>query len=212
MYNPLRFQETNKKEAFDLMYRYPFATIITQTENGPFVSHLPLTPIWNGEDIELVGHLAVANPHSKLIANSAVTVVFNGPHTYISPTWYVEHDVPTWNYVVAHATGHTELYQNAESIIKCLKTLTTHVESLWPSGWVFSIPEDLQGTVLEKSIVGFKIKVASLNFKKKLSQNRSKADQLGVLEGLKSRADEQSELILNEMKALYLAKEKNNEN
>ena len=199
MYNPPRFQESDKKEVFDLMYHYPFATVITQTDNGPFVSHLPLTPVWNGGEIELIGHLATANPHSRLLDSSAATVVFNGPHTYITPAWYAENDVPTWNYVVAHAKGSVELKRDSNSIIECLKTLTTHVESLWPSGWDFFIPEDLQGTILEKSIVGFKIKITNLNFKKKLSQNRSEADRIGVVKGLKTRTDQMSHFVLSEM-------------
>jgi transcriptional regulator len=109
MYNPPRFQSKDKNEVFNLMFHYPFATLISQTDSGPMVSHLPLTPIWSGNDIELVGHLATANPHSKLLDQSKVTVVFNGPHTYITPVWYAENDVPTWNYIVAHATGPVSL-------------------------------------------------------------------------------------------------------
>jgi len=200
MYNPASFQSTDKAEVFHLMYNYPFATLISSNENGlPCISHLPLTPIKDNDDIYLVGHLAAANPHSKILNTSPVIVIFNGPHTYITPKWYEENDVPTWNYVAVHVVGLVELYKDTSSIIECLKILTKHTEVIYPSGWDFFIPGDLQGSILEKSIVGFKIKIQSIDFKKKLSQNRSETDRLSILNGLKSRTDEMSRLISLEM-------------
>jgi hypothetical protein len=57
--------------------------------------------------------------------------------------------------------------------------------------------------ILEKSIVGFKIRPAEINFKKKLSQNRSPADRAGVLRGLETRRDDSSRAVLQEMLRLY---------
>lgn len=57
--------------------------------------------------------------------------------------------------------------------------------------------------VLTKSIVGFKITVDSVKFKKKLSQNRTPADRAGVLKGLESRQDDASQRVLADMLRLY---------
>lgn len=203
MYNPQRFKSADINEAFDLIDRNPFATVITVVDSKPFVSHLPLTPKRDGDKIELVGHLARANPHWKSFANSQVTVVFHGPHTYITPKWYAENDVPTWNYSTAHVTGKIELVESYDGIIGCLKELTAHVERHWSSGWEFFVPDDLKDEHLTKSIVGFKINVDEINFKKKMSQNRSPADRAGVLNGLKSRSDDNSRFVLDEMKKIY---------
>lgn len=203
MYNPQRFKSDDTTEAFDLMDQNPFATVITVVDGKPFVSHLPLTPKMVGIEIELVGHLARANPHWKSFANSQVTVIFQGPHTYITPKWYAENDVPTWNYSTVHVTGKIELIENFDGIVECLKELTAHVERHWPSGWRFFIPDDLMGDTLPKSIVGFKLKVDEINFKKKLSQNRTAADRAGVLRGLGSRNDDNSRASLADMSKLY---------
>lgn len=204
MYNPKRFKSENFDEAFDLMDRYPFATVISVAKNKPFVSHLPLTPKRNGESIELIGHLARANPHWKLLANATTTILFHGPHTFITPRWYAEDDVPTWNYVTAHVSGTVELIEDHNGIVKCIKELTAHVERYWPSGWEFFIPDDLAAEgMLSKSIVGFKLAVSEINFKKKLSQNRSPADRAGVLRGLQTRGDDNSRSVLEEMNRLY---------
>lgn len=198
MYNPQKFKSDNLQEAFELMDQYPFATLISISEGKPVVSHLPLTPIWTGEKIELIGHLARANSHWKVLAESKVTAIFHGPHTYITPMWYAKNDVPTWNYLTVHATGNVQLIEDYEGIIGCLKTQTAHTERHWRSGWEFFVPEDLKGDRLTKNIAGFKVNVEEINFKKKLSQNRP-ADQGGILMGLESRSDENSQAILFEM-------------
>lgn len=203
MYNPQRYKAENISEAFDLMDQHPFATVISVSEGTPQVSHLPLTPKRTGEQIELIGHLARANPHWRLLSTANTTAIFQGPHAYITPTWYAKDDVPTWNYSTVHASGPIQLIEDHDGLVECLKDLTAHVERHWPSGWAFAIPGDLSGNVLSKSIVGFRIRVESISFKKKLSQNRSVADRAGVLRGLGERQDHASHGVLADMLKLY---------
>lgn len=205
MYNPTRFKSTDTNEAFDLMDQNPFATLITVDNNKPLVSQVPLTPKKIDNSIVLVGHLARANPHWKSFEKSLATVIFHGPHTYITPKWYAKNNVPTWNYSTVHVTGSIELIEDYNGLVDCLKELTTHAERHWPSGWDFFIPDDLSGEVLTKSIVGFKIKVNEINFKKKLGQSLSPADRAGAIRGLESRSDDNSRLIMNEMKKIHLS-------
>lgn len=202
MYNPQKYKSSDQNEVFDLMDRNPFATVITVVEGKPFISHLPLTPIKIGGGFELKGHLARANPHWKFLAKSQVTVIFHGPHTYITPEWYAVNDVPTWNYTTVHLTGTVELIESKDGLVECLKELTSQVERHWSSGWEFFIPGDLEDDALVKAIVGFRITVNELSFKKKLSQNRSPEDRTGVLKGLATRNDDNSRAILSEMKKL----------
>ena len=203
MYNPQRFKSDDINEVFDLMDQNPFATVVTVVDGRPFVSHLPLTPKMLGNTIELIGHLARANLHWKSFANSQTVVIFHGPQTYITPKWYAENGVPTWNYSTVHVTGKIELIESYEGIVECLQDLTAHIERHRPSGWEFLIPDDLKGDILTRSIVGFRIKVEEIQFKKKLSQNRTAADRAGVLMGLETRDDDNSQSVLKEMKKLY---------
>jgi transcriptional regulator len=114
--------------------------------------------------------------------------------------------VPTWNYSTIHANGRIDLIEDCDGIVECLKHLTHHTEKHWPSVWDFFIPDDLSGDVLSKSIVGFRIAVEQINFKKKLSQNRSEAERVGILNGLELRSDENSHLVLKDMMDLYSRK------
>lgn len=210
MYNPPRFKSTELNEAVALMRENSFATIISITDGCPVISHLPIFVKTEGESVVLVGHMARANPHwksfvqkqaaDKATATSSVTVIFHGPHTYISPQWYVQNDVPTWNYLTVHTKGRVELIEDYEGIVECLRELTQQTEKHWPTGWEFYIPEDLSGDALSKNIVAFKIKVDEIDFKKKLSQNRSQQDRVGIIRGLESRSDDNSRLVLQEMK------------
>ncbi len=77
------------------------------------------------------------------------------------------------------------------------------MERRWTSGWEFFVHDDLQGHDLAKHIVGFRIQVKDINFKKKLSQNRTPEDRAGVLRGLGTRTDENSRLVLADMLKLY---------
>lgn len=199
MYNPQRFKVESLVETLELMDQNPFATVISVADNEPVISHLPLTPNRHGNQIELVGHIAKANPHWKLLPTAHTTAVFHGPHTYITPQWYAEHDVPTWNYSTVHATGSVQLIEDYDGIVSCLKTLTSHVERLWPSGWEFFVPDDLSGETLTTSIVGFKLTVQSFDFKRKLSQNRTPADYARVVKGLEDRKDEASQRVREDM-------------
>lgn len=202
-YNPPRFQAKNKLDALDFMAVNSFATVITVFENNPTISQLPLTIEVRGDDIFLIGHLAKQNPHANIISKSKVTVLFHGAHTYITPVWYAENDVPTWNYSSIQVTGDVELIEDNQGLIDCLKVLTDDTEKKYPNGWDFFIPEDLQGPALTKAIVGFKIKVCEMSFKQKLSQNRSANDRRGILHGLAQRTDAQSQSVLADMKRLY---------
>jgi transcriptional regulator len=204
LYNPSRFENRDRELSLALLNNYPFATIISQTDDGPLVSHLPLIAEESDTGLVFFGHLARANPHWRMLDGKSVYVIFNGPHTYITPKWYAKNDVPTWNYAVVHAKGLSSLIEDARGIIHCLKQLTQHVKPTSAGGddpWEFWIPDDLaEPGVLEKSIVGFSIKVESLQAKFKRSQNRSEPDRAGVARGLATRTDDMSKEILALMK------------
>ncbi len=140
-YNPPRFQGKDRSEALDFISVNSFAAVITVFENNPTISQLPLTIEVRGDDIFLIGHLAKQNPHANIISKSKVTVLFHGAHTYITPVWYAENDVPTWNYSSVQVTGDVELIEDNQGLIDCLQVLTTDTEKKYPSGWNFFIPD-----------------------------------------------------------------------
>jgi transcriptional regulator len=199
MYNPARFKVENVGEAFEFMAQFPFVTLVSVAEGAPMISHVPLVPKMVDGKIELIGHMARANPHGQILSAGSCTAIFLGSHSYVTPEWYVKHDVPTWNYSSLHARGVVEMIEEEAGVIQCLRTLSDHVEKLWPSGWKFFIPEDLAGPNLTRGIVGFKLAVEQINFKRKLGQNRSVEDIGGVIDGLATRDDDNSRGVRADM-------------
>ncbi|MBX3034904.1 MAG: FMN-binding negative transcriptional regulator [Bdellovibrionaceae bacterium] len=186
--------------AMDLMEQFPFATLISTDEKGtPFVNHIPIlartSP--NG-DLILEGHMARRNPQWHHFSHgSTALAVFHGPHTYITPKWYSSgRDVPTWNYAAVHAQGSVRLVDDFDGLIELLQRVTSKFESASPDPWSFELPSDLTAPhALTTAIVGFAIKVQTLEVKVKLSQNRPKEDRLGVIVGLAGRQDEMSQMV-----------------
>lgn len=200
MYLPGHFSETEQDKIKNLIDQNSFATVLSFPENEkPFINHLPIIfSKKSGEENVLIGHVAKRNPqwmHFK--NNSDCTLIFHGGHTYITPKWYKSgRDVPTWNYAVVHLHGKVELIEPFAEQVDILKQLAVFFEKSNSSPWEFELPEDLKDeALLTSAIVSFKFHIERTEAKFKLSQNRSKEDQNGVLEGLLERKDDMSRIV-----------------
>lgn len=192
MYLPKHF-EVSDVEALRLIDAEPFATLVAQDAGSPFVSHLPLV-MAKDEPTRLYGHMARRNHQWEVFRSEpSVLAIFHGPHTYVTPTWYVAHDVPTWNYAVVHVEGKVRLLEQPRDLVRLLAIMTEKFEGKGPDAWRFRLPDDLAGEgVLAQAIVGFEIVVEKVTAKFKLSQNRVVEDRRNVMDGLAERGDAQS--------------------
>lgn len=117
IYSPNHYKENRNELIFQIIRNYSFATLITQSSDGPFVSHLPLLLEFMGDKPFLLGHCAKANPHWKQFEDGEkITILFHGPHSYISPAWYQpkSDNVPTWNYATVHIQGRAAIISAPE--------------------------------------------------------------------------------------------------
>lgn len=183
MYTPKHFavQDTPALHAF--MGRWSFATLVTIDGSVPFATPLPfLVKPQLGPYGLLQGHMAKANGqwHTFQEGHEAL-VIFQGPHAYISPSWYLDHPaVPTWNYTTVHAYGIPKIIADrtqARQIVA--ETVALHEQPL-PQPWQMdSLPDEYVDKLLN-GIVAFEIEITRLEGKWKLSQNRSAEDQSSV--------------------------------
>ncbi|WP_024852159.1 FMN-binding negative transcriptional regulator [Hydrogenovibrio kuenenii] len=205
MYVPDDFAEYDQDKIMALTRQYPFAMLVTTDQGEPYVTHLPLTyePTndENGKG-KVIGHMARSNPQWQHLAEGQrALVVFEGPHAYISPTWYQSPGVPTWNYAVVHLRGQANLIEDADRLNAMLDDLITTHEPTLPQPWQENVPADKQDMLL-KMIVGFEIEVTDISAKFKLNQNRSAADRANVITTLAASDNSLDNGIAELMKSL----------
>lgn len=191
MYLPESFRETRLEVLHSLIRRESFGSLVTQHSGELQVSPLPfLLEAEAGPHGTLVGHLARANPHwQALAAGAEALVLFQGPHAYVSPSWYqTELSVPTWNYVAVHAHGTPVLVEEPERVRQILAQTVRTFEAGRNEPWTLDrLPAEFVAK-LQAAIVGFEIRISRLEGKWKLGQNRSPADRRGVIAGLAASA------------------------
>jgi transcriptional regulator len=142
-------------------------------------THLPLIVKDEGEYGILEGHFARANRHWQSLAGRATLAVFHGPHSYVSPTLYVEElSVPTWNYIAVHAYGTLSLIEDDPGKEALLKGLIEIHDPAWYEKWL-AMPDGFRRTMLA-GIVGFRIPIARIDGKFKISQNRKPEERRNV--------------------------------
>lgn len=185
MYIPEHFKETNPARISALIQGHPFGMLVTAPEGVPFVSHLPfIFECPAGSQGKLLGHMARANPQwQHFSASSEVLAVFQGPHAYVSPSWYSSPGVPTWNYAVVHLRGKPRFIEDESELEALLEQLTHVHESHMPNPWKPDLTGERRSKLLNM-IVGFEIEITYIQGKFKLSQNRPLEDQQHVAEEL----------------------------
>ena len=183
MYVPPHFSVPGKETLIRLLPEASFALLISTAEDGvPLATHLPFSyDESRGEYGTLIAHMARANPHGQLLEKGEALVVFQGPHAYISPSYYASNvNVPTWNYVAVHAYGTPKIIEDADAVSRVLERLTLDNEKEMPKPWSPGEldPKRLGG--LMRGIIAFEIPVRRIEGKAKLGQNKSAEDQAAV--------------------------------
>jgi transcriptional regulator len=180
IYNPTHFNSADETLAFKLMQENPFATLISVPPGAdePVITQAPIVcqKSTNGQSVpwKLLGHFARANPHSQVLTNAPMTVIFYGPNAYLSPSVYPDlKRVPTWNYLSVHLRTKVVVIDEFETKDRLLKTLIAQHEPQYADQWR-GLDEKYQQAMLN-AIVGFELEVQSWQCKLKLNQHRPEA-------------------------------------
>lgn len=188
MYIPNYFKIQDEYAVFDLMERFSFATVVSQHNGEPFATHLPL--LLNREEKVLHGHFARANEQWKDAEGQQVLVMFQGPHSYISPSWYeTTKAVPTWNYVAIHVYGELKIMTEKSKVFSILNELVEKYEKQ-DSPYHLDVVEADYIEGLNRGIVPFRVNIAKIEAKAKLSQNHPLERQQMVADQLAKSTSE----------------------
>ena len=191
MYISKLYREEDREKILEFLRQNEFATLVTFDGEKPTASHLLMEVVEQEGKLFINGHMSRANPLWKTFEKSPeVLVIFQGPHTYISPTWYNHINVPTWNYQAVHVYGSPRIVSDHAEVYKILSHLTTRNEGD-SSYRLETLPQDFVEKEM-KGIVAFQIEVTRIEANYQLSQNRNDEDYHNIVSRLEERSDEMS--------------------
>lgn len=185
IYTPKHFSAHDFDDVLRFMKEYSFGTVVSCKENRVSnISKVPLIVKNINDQLQIEGHLARHNHHwESLRENSIVTVIFDGPHDYISPQNYEQKamSVPTWNFASVVASGEIEIKDDPQWALSSALELASLYEK--NQDWLQTVDKDFLN-LLSKEIVGFTIKVEKIESKFKMSQNRSSTEINSIIKSL----------------------------
>lgn len=200
MYIPNHFKNENLEEVKGFLIKNSFGILINQTKGKLTGTHIPmeLDTDEHGNDV-LVGHISKANPQWEGFQNNEeILAIFNGPHSYVSSSWYETEEVPTWNYIAVHIYGKIKIIEGDELLLSLKKLVDKYeVNSEHP------VSMETMSSKIHKQvngIVGFSIKINEIQAAYKLSQNRSESDYHNIVDKLEKTGASNPKEVAKEMK------------
>lgn len=194
MYIPKYFQENDWPEIRKVIDENSLATVVSCDGGVPVATHVPLRLVEPAPGkFKLQGHVARNNQHWRHFEREQKSLaIFAGSNSYISPRWYENVNVPTWNYLAVHVYGKPRLVSDAAELHQLMKGLVDRYEGHVEASSRYTI-ESLPADYLEaqlRSIVGFEISVDEVHASFKLSQNRNERDHENVMAELRKSHDQ----------------------
>ena len=197
MYISKLYRQEDRAKILAFLHQNEFATLVTYDGQKPTASHLLMEVVEKGENLTINGHMSKANPLWKTFEmNTEVLVIFQGPHTYISPTWYNHVNVPTWNYQAVHIYGSPRIVEGDEYYAMISRLIAKHESET--DYRLETLPQDFAEKQMNGT-VGFQVNVTRIEANYKLSQNRNDKDYHNIIERLNEREDEMSHAVAKAM-------------
>jgi transcriptional regulator len=196
LYIPKAHLVEDRKLMHDFMEDYAFVSLVTAAPTIR-ITHIPvLLDRTAGPYGTIYGHIARNNPQNATFdGHQQAVIVFQGPNSYISPSWYAKAEaVPTWNFAVVHASGTLTPVTDPKALHAFLAKLIMTFESRYApsSTYDFGKLPDTYVYPMIGAIIGFEMQIESLEGKFKLGQERSEADRAGILKNLQTAKQDPS--------------------
>lgn len=199
MYVPAEFQA---RDPWSIVDAFPFATLIALPSGE--TTHVPLVRAPGSQVLR--GHVARASPlAAEILKGTALKAIFMGPHAYVSPYDYDVNgvdpgqQVPTWNYVAAHASGRARPLSDPQTVRALLAALALRFDAL---GWSDEGLPDAYREGLFRAIVAFELEVDVVEGKAKLGQNRKDEHRLAAAAALERRPTDMEREVGRRMRAI----------
>ncbi|MGN6567586.1 MAG: FMN-binding negative transcriptional regulator [Flavipsychrobacter sp.] len=199
MYKLPYFTESNKDEVINFMQQYSFITLICNDGKQSVATQIPVLFDIKKDEVVLRAHIMRKTDHHLAIEqNKDVLVLFQGPHCYVSSSWYTEKMGATWNYLTVHARGTTKFLDDKETI-ELLGDLTAQYEANQEQPLLIQDMPEGHVSSLVKAIIGIEIKLYDIYPIFKLSQNRDDGSYINIVKHLLKSEDKDAHIIAAEM-------------
>lgn len=186
MYIPPKYKQTNMNEVREFLHQNAFGILVGTVSGRHWGTHIPLVLREEPEGTYFFeAHMARANPQWKdLREGEEVLCIFQGPHAYISSSWYHDEEVPTWDYIAVHVYGKLTFQEETE-VLHSLERLMEKYEA--GSRQPVCMTDLSEATLSQvRGVVGFRIDITEIHAAYKLSQGRPE-DHDQIIQELKSR-------------------------
>ncbi|NND76896.1 MAG: FMN-binding negative transcriptional regulator [Flavobacteriales bacterium] len=199
MYNFSYFKEKDKGVLLQFLNKHPFAFLTGSDNQGKSVaSQIPILVEERNGEWYLQGHIMRNTDHYKtFVQNPQVLVVFTGPHSYISATWYTNTSLgSTWNYMSVHIKGEVQ-FMSDDELVAFMKKFTLHFENGDTNSPTYydNLPDEFINRMMP-AIAGFEIKVDEMENVFKLSQNRDMESYLNIISELNQQGGSSKQIAL----------------
>lgn len=200
MYKMPEFFEKDTALVLEFMKANPFVTLIGNDGYHSVATQIPV--LFSEEDDKPVirGHIMRKTDHHLAFEkNPEALILFNGPHCYVSASWYEERHIgSTWNYMTVHTRGTMEFLDEAGTT-----AIITELTQKYEGGralpeLVANMPQEYVSSMV-KAIVGFRIVLTSVFPIFKLSQNRSDGSYQNIVSQLLATGRHNEKLIADEL-------------
>jgi transcriptional regulator len=190
MYDLPAYKDSDPAAIQAFIDAHPFAFVSgCDADNKPVATQVPVFVEEEQGQKVLRGHIMRNTKHHRaFLHNPNVLVVFTGPHTYVSATWYSNPNIAsTWNYMSVHVQGRIQFLDDA-ALERVLRKTSLHFEgNNAESPTVFdNLPDSFKQKFMP-AIVAFEIEIVGMDHVFKLSQDRDKESYLNIIRKLREQ-------------------------
>jgi transcriptional regulator len=164
----------DRAEIAQLIRDHPWATLVSDGPQGLVASHYPVLLDEERDDLTVLTHVGKPDDEVHGLGERELLVIVQGPHGYVSPSWYPGAGVPTWDFVVAHLSGVPEVLSEEENL-RVLARLVDHFEDAVPEPRRLLAPGDQEAYArrIAPYAVGLRLTPSRVEAKRKMSQNQA---------------------------------------
>ena len=200
------YYELDERATIERLIREnPWATLVSNASSGLVASHYPVLLDEGRDDLTILTHLGRPDEKVHEITRHELLVIVQGPHGYISSSWYGELvEVPTWNFIVAHLTGVPEVLSTEENFAVLTRLVERFEGRVEQPRTLDGTPEDAENARRDsRGTVGLRLTPTKVVAKQKMSQNKPAEIVRTVLSELEGQGPYASMDLAREMRLAH---------